>query len=533
MAELIYEFPENAHLWARQVFAHLESSMEAGRRSNTAIVWEEPTDATWSILMAHVIANSDIDWKEMLQPKSISAAIMEQFMLTLVRWLRSIQDPEDADPTTQLLQLSLIQQVSLLYSKLHHHGLHRTEGNLLHVLFSNRYPIAIQLGVDLLISKPPSNWTDISFALTPLMQSKTWNVEDLFPKLLQTADPAVLAPALDVANHCFLERRLTTHPASTDYDRLLNLLGGLANQLQMLEENPRRFGNSVQTIQKILFDSVSLAVSLCHTLGLMGRPDAIGKLNQAIGLSHRRIQTEAAYALAKLGDTNGRKKLLDLAADFTCRQRVLAYAEELGMEDQIDERYTSSASVAESRLANWLAQNDQMGIAPIRMELLDQRTLSWPGYEQPQECFLFRFEYDLQNCVYSNLGIAGPMCNSFSDDLANISMDDAFAMFVGWDIDHPDVYETPIDALLSQQRGLVENWLQAIDGRFDAIEILFFGVFLEHQAILARGTKGTETRVFVYDGDRFVFEPFPKSNEGDPRLTYWMWRGRLFLEANP
>ncbi len=114
-------------------------------------------------------------------------------------------------------------------------------------------------------------------------------------------------------------------------------------------------------IQRILFDSVSLAVSLCDTLGLIGNPEAIGKLNQALRLSHRRIQTEAAFALAKLGDKQGKQKVLELASDFTCRQRAVAYAEELGIENELDERWTTNMALAVSRLANWLAQNEQMG----------------------------------------------------------------------------------------------------------------------------------------------------------------------------
>jgi hypothetical protein len=123
------------------------------------------------------------------------------------------------------------------------------------------------------------------------------------------------------------------------------------------------------------------------------------------------------------------------------------------------------------------------------------------------------------------------MSHTFSDDLANISMDDAFAIFAGYDIDHPDVYELPSGGLLQSHRTLVNQWLESLQDRFDSIELFLFGVFFEHSAILARGKSGNETRVFVFDGEKIQYEPFPKTGQSDPKLTYLLWRGRLFLQS--
>ncbi|MEQ1827680.1 MAG: hypothetical protein ABL921_17100 [Pirellula sp.] len=533
MADLPIQFPYAAHDWTNLTEAALNSRLEDPSLDQAKIAahWDDPDDPQWSILLAHqLMMNGTLAGQLAGGPRK--HATIEQFMQNLIRWFRQANHAAATEESWQLQHLVLAQQVALLYSKLHGNGLQRVEGSLLQVLFASGHTTAVKLGVDYLLTIPPSNWADVSLALTPLVQSKNWSVEDVFPKLLQSSNPSVLSPALDVANHYFRSRTTTQHPAAVEFNKLLTLLGGLANQLGMLEENPRSFGDSVAAIQKMLFDSVSLAVSLCDTLGLIGKPEAIGKLNQALRLSHRRIQTEAAFALAKLGDKHGEQKIVELASDFTCRQRAVAYAEELGIDERIDERWTTATAIAESRLANWLTQNEQMGIPPARMELIDQRTLYWPGFDQPQECFLFRFEYDMQDSVFSNLGLSGPMCNTFSDDLANISIDDAYAIFAGWDIDHPDVYELLPEALLPSQRLTVHQLLSDVKSRFDQVEILFFGVFLEHQSILARGQNKSESRVFVYDGERFLFEPFPKPDVADPKLTYLLWRGRLFLELS-
>ena len=364
------------------------------------------------------------------------------------------------------------------------------------------------------------------------MQSKLWRVEDVFPKLLESTIPSVLSPALDVANYAVRSRSLVDHPAKANFGTMLRLMGGLVNQLGMLEENPSQFGNSVSAIQKILFDSVSLCVSLCDAFGLLGNKDAIGKLTQATRLSHRRIRTEAAFALAKLGNKTGEEMLIELASDFSSRQRAIAYAEELGIEDRIDEQWTTAAASAESRLANWLAQIEQMGISPSRMELLDQRTLSWPGFEQPQECFLFRYEYDLKESIYSNVGFSGPMCHTFSQDLADISLDDTYAIFVGWDIDHPDAFEVSPNAVDARIRERMNRLVETMPDQTELVETLLCVSFFEHFGILARVLINSELRIAVVsEDDRVTCEPFTTKNQADPMLTYWLWRGRTFFET--
>ncbi len=86
-----------------------------------------------------------------------------------------------------------------------------------------------------------------------------------------------------------------------------------------MEEDPGKFGQQASEVQKILFDSVSLCVSLCHTLSLLDDDSCIGKLMQASELKHRRIRTEAAFALAKLNHPRGTDLLIELAADPASR----------------------------------------------------------------------------------------------------------------------------------------------------------------------------------------------------------------------
>ena len=392
MDTIPFDLPDAAYAWADLSEAILEAGFDEsnGPSRNLIDQWDEPDDPIWSVLSANWLCENSESIRQQIDGITRNRSRLEQFLTCLVRNFRqAITVKNTYSDMEQLQRLVLVQHVAELYSRVHGWGLQRCEGSLLQVLFASGHSTAIHLGVELLLTKPPVDWADVSLSLAPLMQSKTWQVGDVFPKLLQSTAPAVLSPALDVANYVVRSRSLAEHPANGDLPTLLRMMGGLVNQLGMLEENPAQFGSSVAAIQKILFDSVSLCVSLCDTLGLIGNQDAIGKLTQASKLSHRRIRTEAAYALAKLGDKKGQELLIELAADFSSRQRAVAYAEELGIDDRVDERWTTSAALAESRLANWLAQNEQMGISPSRMELLDQRTLVGRDSSNRRSAFCF------------------------------------------------------------------------------------------------------------------------------------------------
>ena len=535
MSELPFQLPDSAYQWANLVESTLGAALDEPTSDtvNRRETWEEPDDPIWSILVASELVDSANSIRAVIAKDAKKRAFFERFLGSLIRNFRQAMatDPGQ-DDLEHLKRLVLLQYVAQLYASYQSQGLSRCEGTLLQVLFASGHTTAIQIGVDMLLVRPPVDWEDVSVALSPLMQSTDWKLEDVFPKLLNCTDPSVLAPALDVANHAFRKRKLTEHPAKPESSRLLALMGGLVQQLGVLEENPTKFGNSVDAIQKILFDSISLCVSLCHTFGLIGNTDAIGKLNQASQLSHRRIRTEAAFALAKLGDKKGEQQLLELAADISSRQRAIVYAEELGIEDRIDERWTTTAALAESQLANWLAQNEQMGVVPARMELLDQRTLGWPGFERPQECFLFRYEYDLQESIYSNVGFAGPMCHTFSQDLADISLDDIYAIFVGNDIDHPDAYELPPNTVDARIVERMQRVIDSLPSDVEMMEPLLCGCFFEHFGVLGRVRIHGELRIAVVSEDeRITCEPFATKNQADPMLTYWLWRGRTFFET--
>ena len=167
----------------------------------------------------------------------------------------------------------------------------------------------------------------------------------------------------------------------------------------------------------MIADSVALIVSLCDAMALLEFAESIPTIEKVSLLRHRRVRAEAAFALATLGVETGQATLVELAEEPVSRLRVLQYADELGISDQIDERFRSAESLAESELALWLSQPNQMGVPPSSIELAEHRTLYWPSFDDPVDCYLFRYEYRMGDNTFSNFAIVGPMIHSF---LANL-----------------------------------------------------------------------------------------------------------------
>lgn len=379
--------------------------------SGGAVRWLRPPSPKAAIHLADNLLHYEFETERVGQDRA-ARGVMEQGLRSLAAWLTdAILEPENM----RILQAMAAQRGAMLYARFRPLRLRHTEGPLLRTLLANPIPSAIALGVDLLVESPPHAWQDSSLAISALVQSYPWDTALVFPRLLESTDPAVLAPALDLANLLHQQRGVTPHPGKERFDMLLELLGGVVSRLSLMEENPQHYSESVSEIQQILFDSISLTVSLCHTMALVGDPRAGAKLHQAVSLGHRRIRTEAAYALVKLGEPSAIDGLLELAEDDATRPRVLQYLRELGLADRIRPEWNQKEAHARSKLALQLSQPEWFGLAPHHLDLVDQRDLWVPGFAELQTCFLFRYEYAFGRKEVANLGFSGPFVYLFSD----------------------------------------------------------------------------------------------------------------------
>lgn len=376
----------------------------------------------------------------------------------------------------------------------------------------------------------------IAVALSPLFQWPPSNLEVVFDSLGDDIWKAnLLGPMLDLSAHCLRKKKLHLHPLAAHATRLGDLLGATVQKLSLLEENPKQFGSDAATIAHVLSNAVALTVSLCDTVSLIGHAGAADPLKKALELSHRRVQTEAAGALTRFGDATGQQRLLELTSDPLTRLRAVAYADELGLEDRVPFEMREPIATAEAEAVTWLADNARFGVPPAQLDLVDERTQFWPSYDNPQSCFLWRFNYLFPQGELSNLIISGPLVHAFQADLKNLEIDDVYGLFAGWHAEHDEIYEIPSSQCNSAQRAECDRLVKRIIDRNGPIEehrALGLAFFFGERSVLAVGLRNGQSVCFVADDLESVEFPInTRPTSLTPDLVLALFRGRKLLRT--
>ncbi len=408
---------------------------------------------------------------------------------------------------------------------------------LLHLLALARTEASLSMLLNHLQLNPPTSWLEAGQVLSPLMQHRDWPINVVFPGLLGAiAHPSIASPAIDLANFVTRTKRVATHPALGHVDMLNRLLSAVTTKLERFERDPTTLGDDVVTVQDRLAQAVSLSVSVCDALGLIGNPSSLPRLEETMQLRHRRVQCEAAGALARMGNSDGRERLITLASEPSARLRVIAYAEELGFEEDIDEVLRTPAAVAESEVAIWLSQPDRFSVPPTTVETIEQRHWMWPGFNEPIDCFLVRFHYDLGQRSYSNIAIAGPVVYALACDLADMQADDIYAIYAGWQAEHDDIFAIAVSQFNAGQKRVVEDLRVHLDRTgYENLLPELFGVFLdEHAAVFNAMREAKPCRVLT-DGLETVHIPVAGRSRPLQALDLWnLFKGRKILRTfNP
>ncbi|MEM7475280.1 MAG: HEAT repeat domain-containing protein [Planctomycetota bacterium] len=384
---------------------------------------------------------------------------------------------------------------------------------------------------------PLEDWQLVGLALSPLWEKPAESIENFFEALGNDyLHPAATGVLLDLANFSLRAGKFEEHPWKNRSKQLSDLLQQLVSRLRKLERDPQQFGDSVEEVQRALGDSVSLTVSLCDALGWIGSSDCQEVLEDTLTLSHRRIQTEAAAALARMDSEVGKSRLLDLAADSAARLRVVAYAEELGLTEELDGSFCTAESLAESELASWLAEAPRFGFPPQQLELVDNRVQYWPSYDEPRECYLFRYTYAFPQGQVRNIGIAGPLTHTFTTNLENLEVEDQYAVFAGWQAEHEDIYEVPASEFnITQQNesAKLSRYLKVTG--FDSIDPIALAMFFGDIALVGYAELSGQRVTVVSDGNEVVSFPITATEASmTPETTLCLYRGRKILRSfNP
>lgn len=409
---------------------------------------------------------------------------------------------------------------------------------LLRLLAVQNNAAALDLLAELLVTDGPSRGEEVLVALAPLFQRADGAAAAMFPRLWDAlAQPALAAAVVDLANFLTRQRGCEPHAAAARVDQLAALLGALCGRLGRIEEQPQEFASSPEELTRQVNEAVALIVALCDALALVGQPSVSGKLYQAMELSHRRVRTEAAAALARLGDEQGIATLAAMAAEPLVRSRALAYLEELGLGERAEEQFRSPAARAEGDLAAWMAAPTRFGLPPQRLDLIDHRRQYWPGLAEPVECYLFRYEYHLQGLTLANVAIAGPLTSAVAADLLDLPPGDIYAVFAGLDAMHGEIAEKPADALSGEEQRAWESIREdLLGGGYEQPRLARIGHFFgEDHAVVAAVRNGQPGIAVV---SREAVEWFPTNSATSRPLgaseVYALYKGRRLLGAfNP
>ena len=422
-------------------------------------------------------------------------------------------------------------------ARLYHHSPATSDlrNHLLRLLATEGSEDSLRFWGDLICEDPPLHRLGIVLAFSPLMQDSfdppAWLLEQL---LNQATSHSQIAPAVyDLLNFFYRQQRVTTHPAEERIGALSVLLGQLAGQLGKIEEGNLPPGADAAAINQVVSDSVALIVALCDCIALLDYKDGAPKLHQALELRHRRVQTEAAAALVKLGDDEGKAALIKLAEEPVTRLRVLAYAEELGLRDDISLELQGEIAIAESHLAIWLAEPAQMGLAPSDIEFIESKEMYWPSYEHPVQCYLFKYSYGKGPQAHSNIGICGPMVHAFAADLRELPIEDVYAAFAGWQTVHNEIYQIAPDRA---EATFPNDWRRLVGDMhgqdYDAAEIKMAASFFGQLVLIAEATDEGKPGTAIMEANSVNW--YPAGNESAPidwQMAYAIWRGQQMLKS--
>ena len=523
---------------SNEVQALITILKQAAQQSPAAQNWPVAVDTWFSYCDA---AEMSLLFQELLQLKvpldegsqTAWGKLLEQF----IDLQRRSSLLTDADSSPELTESPARQELIELYSFLGTES--RIRHQILLLLATRADDASTEAVVSLLINDPPLEVAGFAIALSPYLQRDT-NWDLLFPALFQALrHPIAAAAVLDLANYLCRNSKLTPHAATPISTQLVHLLTGVVEQLSMIEDGSIMKQHADLTAPEIaeqVNQGVSLAVSLCDALALVGDPELSSVVFQAMNLGHRRIQVEAAAALIKLEQDAGRQRLVTLAEEPAIRIRVLKYAEELAVIDEVDPQYTTPTARAEGELALYLAQPHIMGLPPVRLELYDEVKMFWPGFDEPQTCFLFRYEYLIGDEPLMNIAIAAPEVQSVTADLTHRSPEDIYALFAAEGITHDEIFEMNANDLDSQAEiDIVRLQRRAHDRGYEQIKLIQLGFFFGDRVLSAEATRDGVSGIVVVDAADDVW--FAQQNSQRPLTAqdaYNIYKGRrLIATFNP
>ncbi len=188
-----------------------------------------------------------------------------------------------------------------------------------------------------------------------------------------------------------------------------------ANQLLLGEwegKHPYNSGAGTALLQKWLedqSDESSPAFQVALSLAFVDAPIRAKLLPLALAHKLRSVQLEAAWADAKHDGTKGLELIQKACLDEKESVRAQQYLKEVEKSDQIPPAALEAKFAAKAKMTDWLQHPQELGEAPLTMEIYDQRELYWPPSKKKLMATLLKFSYKSEDKTKVGYGMVGGM----------------------------------------------------------------------------------------------------------------------------
>jgi acetyl esterase/lipase len=163
----------------------------------------------------------------------------------------------------------------------------------------------------------------------------------------------------------------------------------------------------------------SFAVSATLGLAFVGDECRKRLLPAAYAYNDQKVKLEAAWVDLKHGGKEGLTMLQKACLEIPNSVLAQDYLEELDHEEDIPAAAREPAFAAQAKMHNWLAHPNELGEAPLTLDIYDQRELVWPPVHEdgkPQKkspVALLKFTYKTDDKIKTGYGMVGGMTWSF------------------------------------------------------------------------------------------------------------------------
>jgi dienelactone hydrolase len=133
----------------------------------------------------------------------------------------------------------------------------------------------------------------------------------------------------------------------------------------------------------------------------------------ALALKHadKDVRLEGAWADVHTGGKAGLDLLTKACLQVHDSKRARDYLKELDHEKDIPKQALEPAFMAQADMSRWLQHPNELGAAPLSIEVFDHKKLHWPPTDEEQDLWLIRFTYQFKDDAMpkTGYGIVGSM----------------------------------------------------------------------------------------------------------------------------